>query len=152
MRVAERIDLDVATERELQALSKRRRVEARLQQRARVILLAAAQGWQNKEIASEVDLDRRQVVLWRSRFLQGGIDALRQDAPRRTPTVTPQLESKIMQVTLAQQARGGDALEHAHVGRAPGAERHHDSPRVAAQRHQAALDAHLQALARSSLL
>jgi len=51
----------------LRVLSKRRRIEARLQQRARVILLAA-QGWQNKDIAIEVALDRRQVALWRQRF------------------------------------------------------------------------------------
>jgi transposase len=101
MRVAEKIELDATTERELRVLSKRRRVEARLQQRARVILLAA-QGWQNKEIAAEVGLDRRQVALWRQRFLTGGIDALRQDAPRsgRTPTVTAEVESRILQVTL----------------------------------------------------
>jgi hypothetical protein len=69
--------------------------EARLQQRARV-------GWQNKEIAVEVDLDRRRVAVRRSRFLQGGIDALKQDAPcsGRTPTVTPEVESHILQVTL----------------------------------------------------
>lgn len=101
MRVAEKIELDAATERELRVLSKRRRIEARLQQRSRVILLAA-KGWQNKEIAVEVDLDRRQVALWRSRFLQGGIEALRRDAPRsgRKPTITPELESQILQVTL----------------------------------------------------
>jgi transposase len=101
MRVAETIELDVTTERELRLLSKRRRIEARLQQRARVILLAA-QGWQNKDIAAEVDLDRRQVALWRRRFLSGGIDALRQDAPRsgRAPTVTPEVQSRILQVTL----------------------------------------------------
>ncbi|NDZ17707.1 hypothetical protein C7T35_32170 [Variovorax sp. WS11] len=101
MRVAETIELDSATERELRSLSKQRRIEARLQQRARVILLAA-EGWQNKDIAVEVALDRRQVALWRHRFQQGGIDALRQDAPRsgRTPTVTGEVESKILQVTL----------------------------------------------------
>jgi transposase len=101
MRVAKRIELDAATERELRVLSKRRRIEARLQQRARVILLAA-QGWQNKDIADEVDLDRRQVALWRRRFSEGGIDALRQDAPRsgRTPSVTPEVESRIVKTTL----------------------------------------------------
>jgi transposase len=101
MRVAKRIELDAATERELRALSKRRRIEARLQQRARVILLAA-QGWQNKDIAEEVDLDRRQVALWRQRFVSGGIDALRQDAPRsgRTPSVTPEVETRIVKTTL----------------------------------------------------
>jgi hypothetical protein len=60
------------------------------------------QGRQSKDIAIEVGLDRRQVALWRSRFLQGGIDALRQDAQRsdRTPTVTAELESKVLDVTL----------------------------------------------------
>jgi transposase len=104
MRVAKRIELDAATERELRVLSKRRRIEARLQQRARVILLAA-QGWQNKDIADEVDLDRRQVALWRQRFVSGGIDALRQDAPRsgRTPSVTPEVESRIVKTTLNER-------------------------------------------------
>src|SRR5215216_6091657 len=101
MRVAEKIELDAQVERELRVLSKRRRIQARLQQRARVILLAAA-GWQNKDIAAEVDLDRRQVALWRQRFLAGGIHALRQDAPRsgRTPSVTAQVESQILHATL----------------------------------------------------
>ena len=40
MRIAKTIELDEATERELRVLSKRRRVEARLQRRARVVLLA----------------------------------------------------------------------------------------------------------------
>ena len=49
MRVAKTIELDEHTERELRVLAKRRRVEARLQQRALVVLLAA-KGWQNKGI------------------------------------------------------------------------------------------------------
>jgi transposase len=101
MRVAEAINLDAQMERELRILSKRRRIEARLRQRAQIILMAA-QGLQNKDIAVEVGLDRRQVALWRSRFLQGGIDALRQDAPRpgRTPTITAEVESRIVHATL----------------------------------------------------
>jgi transposase len=101
MRVAKTIELDEHTEQELRVLVKRRRVEARLQQRALVILLAA-QGWQNKDIAVEAGLDRRQVALWRERFLDGGIDALRQDAPRsgRPATVTAEVESRIVHATL----------------------------------------------------
>jgi len=101
MRVAKTIELDEHTERELRVLAKRRRVEVRLQQRARVILLAA-QGWQNKDLAVEVGLDRRQVAMWRQRFLDGGIDALRKDAPRsgRPATVTAEVESRIVQATL----------------------------------------------------
>jgi transposase len=101
MRVAEAIKLDAATERELRLLSKQRRIEARLRQRA-LIILRAAEGLQNKDIAGEVGLDRRQVALWRSRFLQGGIDALRKDAtrPGRPPRATGEVESRVVQVTL----------------------------------------------------
>ena len=73
-----------------------------MQQRANIVLLAA-QGWQNKDIAAEVDLDRRQVALWRERFLDGGVEALMHDAPRpgRTPSVTtPEFESSIVDKTL----------------------------------------------------
>ena len=101
MRVAEKVELDGQVERELRSLSKRRRVQARVQQRASVVLLAA-KGWQNKDIATEVKLDRRQVALWRRRFIEGGTKALMQDASRsgRTPSVTPEIESRIVETTL----------------------------------------------------
>jgi transposase len=104
MRVAEAIELDAKTERGLRTLSKGRRVEARVQQRASVILLAA-QGWQNKDIADAVKLDRRQVALWRRRFIEGGLEALLQDAARsgRTPSVTRAVESLILSRTLHEQ-------------------------------------------------
>ena len=55
-----------------------------------------------EDIAVEAGLDRRQVALWRDRFLTGGIDALRKDAPRsgRPATVTAEIESRIVQATL----------------------------------------------------
>ncbi len=104
MRVAEAIEPDDQTVRELRALSRGRRVEARVQQRARVILLAA-RGWQNKDIADEVKLDRRQVALWRQRFIEGGLRALLQDAARsgRTPSVTDAVESLIVKTTLHER-------------------------------------------------
>lgn len=104
MRVAKTIELNEETERELVSLSKGRRVEARLQQRASAILLAA-QGMQNKDIAVEVGLDRRQVALWRQRFLDGGVDALRKDAPRsgRPATVFAAMESRIVETTLREK-------------------------------------------------
>lgn len=61
MRVAEKVEIDEQTARESRALSKGRRVQARVRQRANVIL-RAAQGGQNQNIAIEVKLDRRQ---WR---------------------------------------------------------------------------------------
>ena len=104
MRIAPKIELNTVVERELTALARRGRVEARVQQRAKIVLLAA-QGWQNKDIAAEVDLDRRQVALWRQRFLDGGVEALMHDAPRpgRTPSVTAELESSIVDKTLHEK-------------------------------------------------
>ncbi len=104
MRVADKVELDARAERELRILSKRRRVQARVQQRASVILLAA-KGWQNMAIATEVKLDRRQVALWRQRFIDGGVPALLQDATRsgRTPTVTAEIESRIVNTTLHEK-------------------------------------------------
>ena len=104
MRVAKPIELSEEVPAELRGLAKGRRVEARAQQRARVILLAAT-GMQNKDIAVEVDLDRRQVALWRQRFLDGGVAALLKDAPRsgRPATVAAKLESRIVRATLQQE-------------------------------------------------
>lgn len=110
MRVAEPITMDAQTERELLALSKGRRVEARVQQRATVILLAA-QGWQNKDIAEQVKLDRRQVALWRRRFIEGGVQALLQDAPRsgRASSVSSAVEWYILRATLEEQPASGSS-------------------------------------------
>ena len=95
MRVADTIELDPQVERRLRVLSK---------QRASAILLAA-KGWQNIDIAAEVKLDRRQVALWRRRFIDGGVQALMQDATRsgRTPSVTPEVELRIVNTTLHEK-------------------------------------------------
>jgi len=104
MRVAPKIELDSQVERELRALCRRGRVEARVQLRAKIVLLAA-QGLQNKDIAEQVDLDRRQVAMWRQRFVDGGVDALMRDAPRpgRTRTVDAAAESRILAATLQER-------------------------------------------------
>lgn len=52
-----------------------------MQQLASVILLAV-KGWQNRDIAAEVKLDRRQAALWRRRFIDGDVQAVMQDAAR----------------------------------------------------------------------
>ncbi len=55
-------------------------VEHRLNQRARIILLAAKQ-WQNKDIAKELKMSAQVVGKWRERFSRNGLEGLR-DAPR----------------------------------------------------------------------
>lgn len=71
MRFAKTIEFDVQTDGELRVQSQRKRVEVRLQQRARRPRLSA-KGVQNEEIEVELGLDRGEVALWRERFLGRG--------------------------------------------------------------------------------
>ena len=58
MRVAKPVELNADDDRRLRILSKRKRVEARRQLRARIVLLAAT-GLSDKDIAGKLDIDRR---------------------------------------------------------------------------------------------
>jgi transposase len=68
-----------------------RTVARRLAERARIVLLAA-QGKQNDEIANLLHIGRHTVARWRGRFLVVGVAGLEKDAPRagRKPTVDAQ--------------------------------------------------------------
>jgi transposase len=81
MRVAKPVQLSADDNRRLRILSKRKRVEARVQLRARIVLLAA-DGMSDKDIADKLDTDRRVAARWRARFLAAGVDGLLQDATR----------------------------------------------------------------------
>jgi transposase len=81
MRVALPILLTNEQRCELSAAAFSRSVSVRFAQRARMILLAA-EGRQDKQIAAEVGIRRQSVALWRRRFLELGIDGIEKDAPR----------------------------------------------------------------------
>jgi transposase len=103
MRTAEVVELTDADDRRLRILSKRKRVEARVAERARMVLLAA-QGKQNMEIAAELGIDRRVAARWRGRFLAEGIEGLLRDAPRpgRPRQIAAEREAEVVRVTLEQ--------------------------------------------------
>ena len=152
MRVADKIELDAQVERELRILSKRRRVEARVQQRASVSPAGcqglAEQGHRGRGQARSAASGAVAAALQRGRH--------RGAAARRLALGTHAERDARGRVAhrqhdAAREAGRGHALEHAHAGRASGSERHDDPARVAAQRAQAASAAHLQALARSAL-
>ena len=52
------------------------------------IVLSAAEGLQNKQIAGVLRVAPRMAALWRARFLEHGIEGLLQDAPRPGRTAT----------------------------------------------------------------
>ena len=86
VRVAPSIELTDEERSELNGLVRSGRTSVRLAQRARIVLLAAS-GWQNKQIAEELGVGRVQVARWRQRYLQGGIEAIERDLPRGAPPV-----------------------------------------------------------------
>jgi len=67
--------LRVGDELKLGALVRSSTVEAGLAQRARIVLLAA-EGLPNAEIARRVGMARPTVIQWRNRYVCGGIAAL----------------------------------------------------------------------------
>jgi transposase len=109
MRVAPSILLSDEQRCELLAAAGSRSVSVRFAQRARMILLAA-QGRQDKQIAAEVGIRRQSVALWRGRFLQLGIDGIRKDAPRGGRKRSARTDAKVRQiVTRTTQTTPPDA-------------------------------------------
>jgi transposase len=79
-RAATQVTLHADERQVLQKRAQARRVERRHQQRARVVLLAA-QGWSNEQIAPHVGLNVNSVRKWRDRYARAGLAAL-EDEPR----------------------------------------------------------------------
>jgi transposase len=108
MRVAKPVELSADDDRRLRILSKRKRVEARAQLRARIVLLAA-DGMSDKDIAQKLDTDRRVAARWRARFLTAGVDGLLQDATRpgrpRTARKAANVE-RVVRITLEETPEG----------------------------------------------
>ena len=100
MRVARPVILNLDQKQLLEQQSRARSFPARQVERARVVL-RAAEGWQDKEIAAELGITPEKAARWRNRFLEGGIDALRQDAPRsgRPRTLPADKEKQIVEKT-----------------------------------------------------
>jgi transposase len=81
MRVARPIILSPEQRRLLEQQSRARSAPSRLVERARIVL-RAADGVQDKDIAAELTITAEKAARWRNRFLAGGMAALQKDAPR----------------------------------------------------------------------
>jgi len=66
---------------ELERRVRSQTLDARSVRRARIVLLAA-DGVGNHEIARRLEISRGQVISWRGRFAQGGVAAIESDLPR----------------------------------------------------------------------
>jgi transposase len=104
MRRAREITLHDADRTILERWSRGRSAPARLVTRARIVL-AAAEGKENKDIAAELKITRGAVARWRDRFAELGVAALEKDAPRggRPPKARDDLVRRIIKMTTQQK-------------------------------------------------
>ncbi len=104
MRVAPTIQLTPKQRKTLTRLVKGRRTEVRVAMRAKIVL-AAAQGLENREIAEKLAVTRETVGRWRSRFAEKSVEGILKDLPRggRKPTNRSKVEGRILQMTTQEQ-------------------------------------------------
>jgi transposase len=104
MKVACSITLDDRERSALEQKARGRRTPARLVTRAKIVLLAA-QGWLNKDIALEVGVGRDTVGRWRTRFVEGRLAGIEKDAPRggRKPTKRNRVARRIIETTTSKK-------------------------------------------------
>lgn len=87
VRVAPEIVLTSEERAELMRQVRSKLTSVRLAQRARIVLLAA-QGLQNKDIAAQLGVGRVQVSRWRERYAESRLAGIERDLPRGAPPVT----------------------------------------------------------------
>lgn len=104
MRIAKVITLSDEERGTLTKWSRGRSTPARLVLRAKIVL-AAAGGQENKEIAADLGCTRRTVGTWRNRFAALRLTGIEQDAPRggRTPTRRAKFEAEIIRRTTQEK-------------------------------------------------
>jgi transposase len=104
MRVAKTVMVTEEQRTQLQRWARGRSTPARLVLRAKIVLLAA-EGKRNDEIATELGCTRRTVGTWRRRFVDAGIAGIEKDAPRpgRDPAVRKKAAAKILRKTTQEK-------------------------------------------------
>src|SRR3954471_2669891 len=104
MRVAPPVVLTEDQRRTLHQWARGRSLPARQVERARVVLLAAA-GKQDLEIAAEVGISNQKAARWRKRFLKLGLAGLEKDAsrPGRKPTITAAQVQEVVRKTTQEK-------------------------------------------------
>ena len=104
MRVAAEIALSKEGRRMLETWASTRSTSVRLRERARIVLMAA-EGMTNKEIAAELQVDANKVGRWRVRVAKEGTSSIEKERPRganhggKNTKKQAQLRSEVIEAT-----------------------------------------------------
>ena len=103
----EALEMSSEARRTLEGWVGAHRSPQRIVMRARIVLLAS-EGMANRRIAREVGTSRPTVLLWRERFVAGGVAALLQDAPGRgrPASISAAKVKRIVKATTQTRPRG----------------------------------------------
>jgi len=101
------VNLSEMDRRELERWVAAHRTPQQVSQRCQIVL-AAAQGLQDKVIADDLNLNFKTVALWRKRFIRDGADCLWEVAEGRgrKPTFTAEDVQRIVEATLQSKPAG----------------------------------------------
>jgi transposase len=121
MRKAIAIVLDDSQRKELAQLTRSRTASVRLAERARIIL-HAADGMQDKQIAAEMGIPRQKAARWRKRFVKLGLAGIEKDAPRggRKRTITDEKRALVVKKTLQEKPEGHTHWSRSTMAKATG--------------------------------
>jgi transposase len=105
MRVAAKVVLSDEERVELSKLARSRLSSVRLAQRARIVLLAA-EGMRNQEIAGLLGIGRIQVARWRGRYVQRRLAGIERDLPRGAPPAKVDV-ARLVELTTQSLPKAG---------------------------------------------
>ena len=121
MRKAIPIVLDEAQRATLEEITRSRRTSVRLAERAAIVLHAAA-GLQDKQIAAEMGIPRQKAARWRKRYVKLGLLGIAKDAPRpgRKRRIGAQTRAAVVKRTLREKPAGQTHWSRATMAQATG--------------------------------
>ena len=107
-----KIELSVEEKKQLEGNIKSRKTPVRLVERSKIVLLAA-EGYPNYQIAEKLKIDVNKVGRWRNRFAESGFAGIEKELPRgsnhggKDSAAQAKLRSKIIKITTQEKPKNG---------------------------------------------
>ncbi|MFN7141943.1 MAG: IS630 family transposase [Limisphaerales bacterium] len=121
MRVAPTITLSIQERNQLERIQRARSSSVRSRERASIVLLAA-DGLENKEIAKRLGQDKMKFGRWRQRYAKSGLGGILKDKtrPGRIAPVPASTRTRIIKMTLEDKPKGATHWSRSSMARAAG--------------------------------